>query len=130
MCSQHPNHLPSVFWFFYGFLWWIQTLVLDAQWDTGIFNSVITELFFLIPIFKYIFMFNRYLMLRFWDIFVTKILTYAPLKIFITYNYNTVTCIDAIQLTKLKNSKNKLKFRFMIIDHGSWCMRIKTANNE
>ena len=32
---------------FYGFLWCILTLVLDAQLDTGIFNIVITELFFL-----------------------------------------------------------------------------------
>ena len=56
--------LPPFFCFFlicYGFLWCIQTLVRDAQLDTGMLNSVITELFFeYLFCLVNIFMWNRY----------------------------------------------------------------------
>ena len=50
--------LPPFFCFFfllnfYGFLWWILTLVHDVQLDTGMFNSVTMELLFWIPFFLF-----------------------------------------------------------------------------
>ena len=67
------------------------------------------------------------------NIFLTKSLANAPLTIFIAYNYRNhlYWCNPTYQIKELQKQIPFLiwYFHFMVIDHGSWYMRIKTANN-